>query len=179
MKNYNDIYDAKQEMCTMMDTAYSKGYDKAYKDRQIEEQFDEDRVIAIEEAYQKGLDDAWECANRIVAQPSDGGFSITQLGLIFSQASVASVLSKYSASEAIDKIKEYEYKEKKKADDEIKVGDEVMVDERRMLVLGVDSGGWKQLWCPSSGLVYDNIATSEMTKTGKHLTIFDQIKDEQ
>lgn len=55
--------------------------------------------------------------------------------------------------------------------DKINVGDEVLVDERRMIVMGIDGGGWKQLWCPDTGRVYSNIITSEMKKTGKHVDL--------
>lgn len=66
-------------------------------------------------------------------------------------------------------------------DKEIKVGDEVLVDERCMIVLGIDSGKWKHLWCPSNGFTYSNILTSEMTKTGRHFDIqsmFEQMRNE-
>ena len=166
-KNYNDIYDDKEAMARFLDTIYSKGYDKAYEDCQIGE--DEDRAKAIEEAYQKGLNDAWECAKKICLHCDDGGYSHKELRDILTESSWEDIFKQLSVSEVVAKIKDYE--EKKKADDEIKVGDEVMVDERCMIVLGVDSGEWKQLWCPSSGLVHDNIYTAEMTKTGRHFDI--------
>ena len=175
MKLHNDIFGEKDDISRIVNRVYDIGYDKGYMDRQVEEQeeqFDEeDSAKAIEEAYQKGLDDAWKYVQKIwnMIAPTREKVFVTE--------TFGDILDSYSASEAIAKVKEYE--EKFKADDEIKVGDEVMVDERRMYVVGVDSGGWKQLWCPSNGLVYDNITTSEMTKTGRHMTIFDQIKDEQ
>ena len=170
MKNYNDIYDDKESMARFLDTIYSKGYDRARDDCEI----------AIKEAYQNGLNDAWVCAKLIVLPCTDGGMDCDTLQDVFNANTWQKVLMSHSASEAVAKIKEH--KEKLKADKEIKIGDEVLVDERHMIVLGIDSGGWKQLWCPSNGSTYDNITTSEMTKTGKHFdiqSIIDQMNDEQ
>lgn len=169
MKNYNDIFGLKDDISRIVNSVYDQGYDKAYHDRQIEEQFDEDKAIEIEEAYQKGLNDTWKCVQKICSMITPTREKV------FGTGPLADILDSYSASEAMAKIKEYE----EQVDEEIKVGDEVMVDGMCMYVLGVESGGWKQLWCPSTGSVYDNITTSEMTKTGGHLTIFDQIRDEQ
>ena len=147
MSEYNDIRnEAKNQSAAIVDKAAHAGYDIGYHD-----------------GYEKGLNDAWECAQKV------RHMTFADRVGIFGTESVTDIFNRYSASEAIAKIKEHE--EKKKADEEIKVGDEVMVDERCMIVLGVDSGEWKQLWCPSSGLVYDNIYTAEMTKTGRHFDI--------
>lgn len=174
MKNYNDIVGQQTDISRLVELVYSKGYDKAYNDRKIEEEFDEDRAKAINEAYQNGLNDAWECAKKIVLHCNDGGYSHKELRDIFTESSWEDIVKHMSAFEAIAKIKEYEVK--KKADDEIKVGDEVMVDERCMIVLGIDSGKWKHLWCPSNGFTYNDILTSEMTKTGRHFDIQNMFK---
>ena len=100
-----------------------------------------DRQKAIDEAYQKGfeagqheattleyqqgLDDAWECAKRIVLIKTNENspyFTVDELIEIFGYSSLQSVLDTYSASEAIEKVKAYEKQQKA---DEIKVGDEV------------------------------------------------------
>lgn len=185
MKMHNDVFGEKDDIIRIINRVYDRAYDKGYRDRQIEEEFDEDREKAIKEAYQKGLDDAWKCAKKISLHCNDGGYSHKELRDIFAESSWEDVIKHMSVSEAIAKVKEYEEKQKadkEKADDEIKVGDEVMVDERRMIVLGIDSAEWRQLWCPSTGFVHSNITTLEMTKTGRHFDIqnlLDQIKDEQ
>lgn len=173
MKNYNDIYDYKETAGRLIDTVYSKGYDKGYADCIENNEFKGDQLI--EEAYQKGLDDAWRVQKIITHDLTDDEFNE-----IFRLKERTHVCRAMTATQAIAKIKEYE--EKQKADDEIRVGDEVMVDKRRMLVLGIDSRGWKQLWCPSTGFVHDNILTSEMTKTGRHFDIqslLDRMKEEK
>lgn len=74
---------------------------------------------AIDDAYQRGLNAAWECARKII----NNDVPWEEWNLRIGQ-STDTVFDNYSASEALQKIKEYE--EKQKADDEIKVGDEVL-----------------------------------------------------
>lgn len=174
MKMHNDIFGLKDDISRIVNRVYDIGYDKGYRDRQIEEQFDDDREKAIEKAYQKGLSDAWECAQRIwnmVPFARDKIFDTENLGDIFDS---------YSASEAIAKIKEYE--EKFKADDEIKVGDEVFVAISQInlgIVTRLPTADFKKcsvMW--EDGSVGD-WTVSDLRKTGKHYdiqSIFDQMK---
>lgn len=77
-------------------------------------------------AYQRGLNDAWEAARKIIEMtdpPYWGVFNEYKDDLF----------GKISASEAIEKLKIYE--EKQKVDDEIKIGDEVesLYDDRTIV----------------------------------------------
>lgn len=180
MKNYNDIVGQQTDISRLVELVYSKGYDKAYNDRKIEEEFDEDREKAIKEAYQKGLDDAWGCAKKIALTASDGGFSIAQLRIIFDEGFVADIVSKYSASEAIAKIKEYE--EKKKADEEIKVGDEIANTNGYTAIVTYihDEKCIDIMW--HDGSCGRFLPRKSFEKTGRHFdiqNILDQMKDEQ
>jgi len=99
-----------------------KAYDKGYKDGKADTPFT-DTEEAEEKAYNRGLNDAWECARKLV-HPRLGGYTEEQKQRIFGEyVSSDSILQNFSASEAITKIKEYE--DKQKQDAEIKVGDEV------------------------------------------------------
>lgn len=102
----------KDDVNYVADEAYNKGYKigKLSCSSKIDE-----------ESYQRGLDDAWEAARKIVLNPEDGGMTLTDFSAVFSNRSMQSVFKSYSASEAIAKLKDYE--EKQKADEEIKVGD--------------------------------------------------------
>lgn len=67
---------------------------------------------AIEESYQKGLNDAWECARKINKL---SWLTLEQMGFEIKDRSKNpswDVIKEYSASEAIAKIKEYEGKQK-------------------------------------------------------------------
>lgn len=69
-----------------------------------------------EEAYQRGLNDAWECARKIA-----DGVLWSELLEKTGHACASEVLDAYSAQEAIAKMAEYE-----KQKDAIKIGDEVI-----------------------------------------------------
>lgn len=82
--------------------------------------------------YEDGLNEAWEAAKRIVCLHTDGGESAEWLQNVFGDSIPAIIIAKYSASEAIKQVKEYE---------EIKVGDEVIdsncVLEKKSVVVRV------------------------------------------
>ena len=69
----------------------------------------------VDEAYQRGLDDAWECARKI-AYGALWGELLEKTG----HACASEVLDAYSVQEAIAKIAEYE-----KQKNVIKIGDEL------------------------------------------------------
>lgn len=85
-------------------------------DRAFERGFDAGKQAAEEESrveadlsYEDGLNDAWKCARKIIGSPLNG----YNMMKIFDEATDVSIFSKYSASEAIAKIKEYEEKQTK------------------------------------------------------------------
>ena len=127
-------------------------------------------------AYQRGLDDAWEAARKIVLSPDEGGTSLLTIFAIFGVGSMQRVFRSYSASEAIAKLKAYE---EKQADDKIEAGDEV----KRKLASENDSRGivtkeWGDIyyimWSDgSSGKWYKD----HIVKTGRHFDI-DKILEE-
>lgn len=67
---------------------------------------------AIEESYQKGLNDAWECVRKIQMEEEDGGMPIDALEKAFGVQifSPYATFRDFTASEAIAKIKGYEEK---------------------------------------------------------------------
>ena len=83
----------------------------------------------VNEAYHRGVEDGrtetWEAARKIALNPNENGLSVEELDRIFGCATLQQVFRRYSAQQTIEKLKAYE--EKQKADDEIKVGDEVML----------------------------------------------------
>lgn len=74
----------------------------------------------VEEAYQRGLEDAWECSRRLLFNVEDGGMSTTELCEIFHRNGFYSILKDYSVQEVMKRIEDYE-----KQKDAIKVGDEL------------------------------------------------------
>ena len=86
---------------------------------------DEKKKEIEDEAYQRGLADAWEAARKIV---STDGLDYRELIEIFGMDDM--IIDEFTAQEAIRRIKEYEEKKKAKAEaeaeEEIHVGDEVV-----------------------------------------------------
>ena len=74
-----------------------------------------------DEAYQRGLEDAWEAAKKLSWTEKYGGYGEC-LDKVFDRTDSFDFFD-YLPSEAIAKLKAYE--EKQKAEDEIRVGDEV------------------------------------------------------
>ena len=65
----------------------------------------------IEAAYQRWLDDAWKCMEKICAEVIDGGLDSNTLKQIFGTAIIVNIFKTNSASEAMAKLKEYEEKQ--------------------------------------------------------------------
>ena len=124
-----------------------------------------------DEAYKRGLEDAWAAAKKIFGYEIDGGIPINKVREVFGYAEnaifcTADIIRDYTAQEAIDKIKAYDGKHS----DRIEVGDEVISDTGTKFtvtafansdnVCGISERG---LWCFN--------AIDKLTKTGKHYDI--------
>lgn len=176
-----------KEAMTNVRNAYDRGYKQGYKDGEDIEQKN-GAVTKAEVAkmeYERGLNDAWEAARRIVL-PSDcyanGLYSHMKEIFGLNDYLARGVFTDFSASEAIAKIKEYEEKQEEQAkEEEFKVGDEVNTNTGRFIVLGIDAGGWYHLWCLNNGLTYDMICSKNLTKTGRSFPqlaeLFKQMKE--
>lgn len=131
----------------------------------------------IEAAYQRGLNDAWEAAKKIINLPRDGGLTVYDLINIFGvdYDDPERVLKDFKGKSAVKRIATYEAK--KKAEEEIKVGDEITVrvhsPERTINVIVYD------ILKIGSTMVYDTLSfgegkcfkiswNPEIKKTGRH-----------
>lgn len=88
---------------------YNIGFEDGYIDDKGQKWTD-DQLKTESEMYVKGLNDAWECARKLVVAKT-----IEEWDSIYEYMNVANyinIFEKYSASEAIEKIKEYEAKQK-------------------------------------------------------------------
>lgn len=101
----------KMDLNYIAEEAYKRGYDKGYADKTNNDKVCKDLA---ENFYQRGLNEAWQAGRKVVLSPDEGGMSVQDLFAIFGNNSIENVFRKYSASEAIEKMKAYE---------EIKVGD--------------------------------------------------------
>lgn len=140
------------------DTAYKKGLHDG-----------ESKCVYCNE-YQRGLDDAWEAAKKIVC---DDELDWNTLLHIFNRGNFDGIFGDYSASEAIAKLKAYE--EKRKADDEIKVGDEVIYNEHKFIVFATETEECYASLFDVNGR-HASASQRECKKTGRHVGIIDMLK---
>lgn len=145
-----------------IEKARKEGYDEGVKDGQkgkISE--------LLIDTYTLGLNDAWECAIKIVNSPLSDAKIMEEL---FNTTLPEDVLPTISASEAIAKIKEYEEKEK---ENKINIGDEVKIidpnvlrkGEKGVVTRAVTQAGYVRIMF-SDG--YENsYQTKSIEKTGK------------
>lgn len=111
------IKDAMNSIENRIRHVYNQGYEDGLKDGKESVQIDDST------AYERGLNDAWECARKMMLSDEDGGIALSDILKIFGMTQY-SAIKRFSASESIAKIKEYEEKQKQE-DDEIKIGDEI------------------------------------------------------
>lgn len=123
-----------------------------------------------DDAYQRGLDDAWECMKKIafLEKPRD-------MRDFLGHTTFGGILTGYTAAEAIAKLKAYE--EKQKADGEIKVGDEVIYNgtTKCIVVRPEDDERYASL-IDSDGTHY-SADHRECKKTGRHFDIKSILED--
>jgi hypothetical protein len=127
-----------------------------------------------DEAYQAGLNDAWEAAKKIFGYEIDGAIPIADIGNVFGYEPckafcTADILRDFTVQEAIAKLKAYEDKHS----DRIEVGDEVKhhfqgygVVTRIKEVNGKTH--YNAVWSNGNTGYYES---DDLTKTGKHYDI--------
>lgn len=104
---YIDHYDDEEGGFTYKDCLFS-GTPNRWQKKYEEEQNCKLDSSDIEAAYQRGLEEAWEGARKLLFDSSLSRNILTDLGA----DSFCGVIHKCSASEAIEKIKEYEEQKK-------------------------------------------------------------------
>lgn len=110
---------------------YFDGFDDGKKQAKVQADLDvcHDIENVAKRNYQKGLDDAWEAARKVFgychADINDVFYAGDAHVDLSANEMARAALNTLSPSEAISKIREYE--EKQKAEQEIKVGDEVAI----------------------------------------------------
>lgn len=144
---------------------------------QMYEQIYED---AYDDGYQEGLNDAWECFKRIANPPRDGGLSGNELWEIFREPNICYIPRDYSPTEAIQKIKDYEERQKQKAD-EIRVGDEVYIinENDKSVVTNIFNASHGPVAMLLSGdAKWIDVGLQYLNKTGKHYDAIEEVLEE-
>lgn len=138
--------------------AYEDGYKTAKVQCNI--QAEKDMRDVGERHYQRGLSDAWEAARKIANMPyNEEEKAFGSGGWAF--------IEKHTASEAIEKIRQYE-QEKKEKEEQIQVGDEVNAPFGKAIVVNVDSVAEKIWFLYADGHGGFDFFKNAPTKTGRH-----------
>lgn len=165
----------------LQDDAYQKGFEDGKKEAESNEAIEQAKADAfnkgmlfknekIHDAYQRGLDDAWKCAKKIVSDEENGGMGGVELMHVFNRICIDKILKDFTAEEAIDKIKAYEHEYKQ---DKYLMGDEV-VDENGVkgIVVSSENDEDSSLYVLFNGCrVPQNVTQKFYKKTGKHYDI--------
>lgn len=160
---------------------YKRGYEHG-KEESITKEKAIDFLEAIgwqgahdEEMIEHGMNIAWECIRKIVSV-----LKISEVEDIFGTQHVYDVVKYYSPSKAIQKIEDYEERQKQK-DDEIHVGDEVCVnDDCKAIVIGIST---LEGWTDPYNILFENgntdwVRKNVISKTGKHYDAIDEMLKE-
>ena len=147
----------------LQDTAYQKGINDGSLD--VKQR--------VEGAYQRGLNDAWEAARKIIEMASPPYWEV------FNEYK-EDLFGKITATEAIEKLKAYE--EKQKTDEEIKVGDELEWTGDKYIVTyinyDIDTSEITDYdLLGDDGSVADHVKKCSFTKTGRHFDIASILED--
>ena len=128
-----------------------------------------------EDGYQRGLNDAWECARKICLEDDDGGIPASVINDIFSVCNYRNALMDFSVSEAIEKIRQYEQEKGK-----IQVGDEVVIRNKTAVVTEITDRYVRIMY--SDGSCYA-LFSKGIAKTGRHfpeiVAVLEKMRGEQ
>ena len=132
------------------EAAYAHGYSNAEIKYRAE----------VKEAYQKGLEDAWDAARKVAYYWIWSG-QTSEAEEIFGTDDVIAIFKSHSASEAIEKIRQYE----RGKEEQIQVGDEVISPNGKGVVTEIKDIYVRIMYAKGSGQV---VKPEDLTKTGRH-----------
>lgn len=129
MKDYSVLSDLPCQWAQLV-TAYDKGYEQGYVEGQKHDLEHTENIVrshekcksVLEAEYERGLNDAWMCAKKIISKNGEG-YNATDLEVFGVDDGF-----ELSALEAVERLKEYEKKHYDLPESmrgEINIGDEV------------------------------------------------------
>lgn len=118
------------------------------------------------QAFNQGVEAAWNLARKITCQPINGGFNRSECEEIFDEGYISDVFEKYTYPEAAEKVAEWERQK-----EEIKAGDVFeFTSGGKAVVMKVYEDGEVALFFPDGGCgIYE--PHESWHKTGRHIDI--------
>ena len=140
--------------------------------------------------YEKGLSDAWKAARKICGSVTDGGLNHSTLNAIFGSRYSMSIMHRFTAAEAIERLNALEQKQEQDA--EIKVGDEVIRhyksefaegDDAPSIFLSEEDGYFRCLAFNGRSIMIAEYPKNQYRKTGRHFpeiaAVIEKMRGEQ
>lgn len=106
---FEKVKNIEREIRELCDKRYRDGVSDGFDDGYNQGYFDA-KGTNDDEIREQGRKDAWECARKMMLSDEDGGIALSNILKIFGMTQY-SAIKRFSASEAIAKIKEYEEKQ--------------------------------------------------------------------
>ena len=157
MSGTRNLDGLKTQALTCIEAAYDKGYKSGINDGNIN---DGTFAAKVKEAYDNGLNDAWECVGKMEKLLYSDVFSN-----VFGNTDYYTVVTKMSASEAMTKIKEYE---------EIHVGDEIIFEDKKYIVINIPKYGDNVVIVNDTDVLVT--PTENVKKTGRKYSIAEMLE---
>lgn len=131
----------------------------------------------IDASYQEGLSDAWDAVRKLEFGTDKGGIPTDTIAEIFGTPIPYRVLRDFTASEAIEKIRQYEQKQ----EEQIQVGDEVIAASGKAVIIDISDNKDNARYIYSdSTLGFDNICN--LRKTGRRFSevaaLFEKMRED-
>lgn len=153
----------------MSDDTYRLTYEDCSDGYSITDFVKDDVLHTPDEAYNRGLNDAWELAKKIVLPDHLGGYTVNELKDIFGKNTFASLMNTFTPQEALAKVKAYG-----EECNEIKVGDEIQSGDAYVVVTWKSKDEWNGMLlndcdCGKAGACYTLMkGFKDWHKTGRH-----------
>ena len=129
---------------------------------------DKEVLHPLNESYNRGLNDAWELARKIVLPDHLGGYTVDKLKDIFDKNTFAPLMNTLTPQEALAKVKTYEEERSR-----IKVGDVVKFKDGCIESIVTKVDGYTIYKLFKSGDC-NSCDKKDLKKTGKHFDSIDE-----
>ncbi len=161
-----------EQVSTCIAAAYNKGYEAAKQ-----------YIVAVgnKSEYERGLLDAEKAIRRLVVSIVDGGLSAEEMRMIFGISQDYAILTNFSMSEIVEKIREYDEEKVERnisLNNELHIGDEVYIldkNNKAVVTSLLDNGRKVNILCTSGN--YLVVETQKLHKTGRLYSIEDILKE--
>lgn len=132
---------------------------------------------SVEQAYNQGAEDAWKLARKVCVYKSEGGYTSSELMDIFETGSLVEVFDKFTAVEAMTKVKEWEERKKKeeKETQRFERGDVIEFNTVggpvKAIFMSEYRGSYKLMFDGNDYVSEFEKSFATLRKTGKHIDL--------